>query len=240
MKNASWIILVDFDDTQVPTAYRFAEADLQCALIITRSLRPHPPNPADIIATHSEIDSALVAAQGFAFARYVEGWMRTYEHFARAAHRQPESGAVEGIQAATDEIFRGQSVPFDGVPETLKALADAGHELHIISAGDLAHQRQKIAASGLEPLFRSVHVTLHDKGPVMSSIIGARRDRVMMVGDSPRSDIKPAIDLGIIAVHVAGDPWAYGNVPLDPRKYLCITSVSELPALIAALEAARK
>jgi FMN phosphatase YigB (HAD superfamily) len=41
----------------------------------------------------------------------------------------------------------------------------------------------------------------------------------MMVGDSKRSDIAPAIELGITAVHIPGDTWPFAQAELDRRAY---------------------
>lgn len=97
------------------------------------------------------------------------------------------------------------------VEETLAALTDR-YPLVLITKGDLLHQEQKLAASGLGEMFAGVEIvsekyaktytaafTTHGKGP----------HRAMMVGNSMKSDIRPALEAGAFAVHIPHGPtWA--------------------------------
>ncbi|HSD12534.1 MAG TPA: HAD family hydrolase, partial [Patescibacteria group bacterium] len=169
---------------------------------------------------------------GYGVDRFPKSWVKTYETLARRAGLPVDRRVCEAVRKTAAAFTRGPYVPFDGAKEALMELQREGHSLHLITAGDKTLQEKKVRVSGLSSLFDSVNVTGVDKKPVMAKIVGEHKERVMMVGDSTKSDVKPAIELGIVAVHVPSHTWAFAQADVDRRKYLVISSISELPALV--------
>ena len=100
----------------------------------------------------------------------------------------------------------------DGVVETLDALAGRVR-LVLITKGDLYHQWCKIEASGLGPRFETTEV-VHEKDRAtyrrILDELGIAPDRFLMVGNSPRSDILPVLELGAHAVQIPyAVTWAH-------------------------------
>ncbi len=100
----------------------------------------------------------------------------------------------------------------DGVIDTLDALSGRVR-LVLVTKGDLFHQWCKIEASGLGPRFETTEV-VHEKDPAtyrrILDQLGVVPDRFLMVGNSPRSDILPVLDLGARAVQVPYEvTWAH-------------------------------
>lgn len=119
--------------------------------------------------------------------------------------------------------------------ETLKPRA----EIVLITKGDLLDQERKLAQSGLGDLFDRVEM-VSDKTADIYSRIFARHDTAhqMMVGNSLRSDVIPAIEAGAWGVHVPHDlTWAYERAvaPITHRHFRQITTLADLPALVTAL-----
>lgn len=119
--------------------------------------------------------------------------------------------------------------------ETLKPRA----EIVLITKGDLLDQERKLAQSGLGDLFDRVEI-VSDKTTDVYSRIFARHDTAhqMMVGNSLRSDVIPAIEAGAWGVYVPHDlTWAYERAvaPITHRHFRQITTLADLPALVTAL-----
>lgn len=237
--NDKWTILLDLDDTLIGTGHLYHVAGLRCAQIISAALGPKSLHPLTLFQRQFEIDAEMVRTSGFAPDRYPRSWVKTYEERAHAVGLTADRKVCAALLRAGSSFTRGPFTPLKGAKEALVALQRDGHSLHLVTAGDRRLQRRKVTKSGLGPLFDSVNVTGTDKRPVMQKIAREASGRVMMVGDSKRSDIAPAIDLGLVAVHVPGDTWPYANAELDRRKYHEIASVRELPALIRALSRKR-
>ncbi len=120
---------------------------------------------------------------------------------------------------------------FPGARETVARLA-ARYPLMLITKGDLLHQTSKLDRSGLRPYFSFVEVVSHKTAEVYAALLARQRidpRRVLMVGNSLRSDVLPAIEVGARAVYVpAALSWAHehADVPEGVRDRF-----AELPAL---------
>jgi putative hydrolase of the HAD superfamily len=236
-KDASWILMIDLDDTLLPSGYLFVEAALQSALLITHALRPTTPFPNDLFSFHHELDVRMIREFGYGSTRYVESWKRTYRHFAALAGVGIDAKVEKDIDYAAMVIERGPFALFEGVIETLSVLRRDGHQLHLVTVGEERLQRAKVSVTGLEAHFDAVHVTPMQKRTQMQAIAGSRRDRVMMVGDSFRSDIIPAVELGFTAVHVPGCRWSHASeVDVPEGSYRQVSSIRDLPAMVRRLE----
>ncbi|MCI2399416.1 HAD family hydrolase [Aliiroseovarius subalbicans] len=123
--------------------------------------------------------------------------------------------------------------------EAISALTEA-HTIVLITKGDLLDQERKLAQSGLGELFDGVEIVSH-KTPQIYHDIFARYDgaeHAVMVGNSLKSDVIPAIEAGAWGVHVPHDlTWALEHaVPPKHRRFREIPDLGALPDIVAALE----
>lgn len=123
---------------------------------------------------------------------------------------------------------------------TVAALA-ADFRLVLITKGDLLHQERKLAQSGLGDLFDGVEI-VSDKTEATYRAAFARHgtgaDQAMMVGNSLKSDVIPALQAGSWGVHVPHEhEWAYeaAAAPADHRRFHAIADLGELPSLVEHL-----
>ena len=127
------------------------------------------------------------------------------------------------------------------VRETLHAVA-AEYRIILITNGDLLDQEQKLARSGLGDLFHAVEI-VSDKLPATYQRIFGRHgdgpERSMMVGNSLKSDIVPAIEVGSWGIFIPHPlTWALEHVdaPTQAARFRQIDRIGELPALLAEIE----
>ncbi len=112
-------------------------------------------------------------------------------------------------------------------------------EIVLVTKGDLLDQERKLAQSGLGDLFDTVEI-VSDKSADVYARIFARHDTAhqMMVGNSVRSDVIPAIEAGAWGVHVSHElTWGYehADAPVTHRRFREIFTLRELPELVATL-----
>lgn len=91
-----------------------------------------------------------------------------------------------------------------GVKETLIKLQGRYH-LSVVTKGDLLDQERKLKNSGLIPFFDNVEILTEKNTAVyldLFSRMGAKPQEVLMVGNSLRSDIFPALEAGAQAVYM--------------------------------------
>lgn len=108
-----------------------------------------------------------------------------------------------GIKKIITELACHEFVLIDGVVETLEALY--GHYTMVVATkGDLTEQMSKYRMSGLEKYFHHIEV-MENKCERNYLELAAKNDlepdRLLMVGNSVRSDIAPVINVGGTAIH---------------------------------------
>jgi len=158
-------------------------------------------------------------------------------------HRVPGTVIAE-ILAAGRELL---TYPIETLPYVDQAISQLqqSHRLILITKGDVFDQERKLAASGLADYFAAVEIVA-DKNPATYARIFARHtdgaDRTVMVGNSLRSDILPALAAGSFAVYVPHDlTWSYEHAdePLNEYRYAKVAHLGQLAEAIARFEAPR-
>ncbi len=130
----------------------------------------------------------------------------------------------------------------DGVAEAVESLAQH-HSLILVTKGDLLDQETKLARSGLGGLFKGIEIVSDKNAEVYRRIMtryGVEPRRFVMVGNSLRSDILPAVEAGAHAVYVPYEmSWIHERVTdeaLSGATFHQLSHIRELPSLLARLE----
>lgn len=123
------------------------------------------------------------------------------------------------------------------VRETLEELSGS-HRLVLITKGDLFDQERKVAQSGLGDFFSAVEIVSEKTSATYSrlfAIHGPGPEHAMMVGNSLKSDIVPAIEAGSWGVHVPHDlSWEleHAEPPESAPRFRLIAHLGQLRGLI--------
>lgn len=104
-----------------------------------------------------------------------------------------------------------------GVSETLAELSGR-HRLILMTKGNHAEQADKLARSNLAPFFSAVEIVAEKNPPAYREVV-ARHElaphTTWMIGNSPKSDINPALAAGLHAVHLFHpDTWVLEHAEL--------------------------
>ena len=90
------------------------------------------------------------------------------------------------------------------VPETLADLATR-HRLFMVTKGNITEQSGKVERSGLKDHFTAIEIVAEKNAAAYHAVVekyGLLRETTWMVGNSPNSDINPALEAGLHAVFV--------------------------------------
>ena len=183
----------------------------------------------------NEVERDCIVRHGYGLHSFVIALVDTFERL-----------AVETITPAVHDTIHGfarviAEKPIEliaGVPETLEYLAGRRHQLILMTKGNFTEQMGKIERSGLKHLFAAVEIAAEKDPATYRSIAdkyGLARDLTWMVGNSPKSDINPALGAGLNAVFVPHDmTWVLEHEEVDqPRagsRLLVIQRFSDLQA----------
>lgn len=135
------------------------------------------------------------------------------------------------------------SHPIELLPHAREAVtaASARHRIILITKGDLLDQERKLAQSGLGDLFHGVEIVSDKTEATYREVFGKHGSGshdAVMVGNSVRSDILPAIAAGAWGVHVPyGLTWALeqADIPADHARFAEISDLSGLAPLLERL-----
>jgi putative hydrolase of the HAD superfamily len=153
--------------------------------------------------------------------------------------RVPAS-VIADILAAGREML---SHPIEALPharETVEKLAGA-YRLVLITKGDLFDQERKLAQSGLGDLFDAVEIVSDKSAATYARIFSRHGDgpeKSMMVGNSLKSDVVPAIEAGGWGIHVPHElTWVLEHVepPVGASRFRQIADLGDLPGLIESI-----
>ena len=229
------------------TPTRRSTALLTLALLFTLAFSAGCARPSDSVDAASGASQRAIQNKGSdTMVNLALAWAEAY----RA--QQPDVAiAVTGGRVTGAEIGRLLAIArhmisadirlIDEVEDTLAALS-ADFPLLLITKGDLLHQQDKVARSGLGRYFSGVEV-VSDKTPATYADILRRRGvepaRFLMVGNSLRSDILPVAEIGGHAVYVPIEvAWVYDVVELPtglPGTVHQVARLGEVVPLVSRL-----
>ena len=154
--------------------------------------------------------------------------------------RAPASVIAE-ILAAGREMAEHPVETLPHARETLEALAGK-YRLVLITKGDLFDQERKIAQSGLGELFQAVEIVSDKNRATYERIFTRHGDgpaNSMMIGNSLKSDVLPAIAAGSWGVYVPHDlTWAYehAEAPDGETRFREVADLGGIVPLIEEIE----
>jgi putative hydrolase of the HAD superfamily len=153
---------------------------------------------------------------------------------------EPPGRIIADILAAGREMLAHPVETLPGVDQALAELSQ-DYRLVLITKGDLMHQEQKLAASGLGDLFAAVEIVSEKDAATYARVFarhGTGAEQAAMAGNSMRSDILPALDAGAWAAHIPYPlTWAHemAEAPSDHPRFAELGSIGDLPGWLRGL-----
>ncbi|HEY8677943.1 MAG TPA: HAD family hydrolase [Candidatus Dormibacteraeota bacterium] len=181
-------------------------------------------------STLDEIERLNSRVHGYGSAAFARNLRETYE---RLAERRLNKEDLDYVMTLGQRIVKQQLQVLPGVPETLAYLATR-HRLLLFTKGDLDEQRLKVDRSGLERFFQEVIIAREKDAAAYRDMTQAYHlDPLLtwMVGNSPRSDINPALEAGLKAVFIPhAHTWRLEAEDLarDQDRLLVLQTFSQL------------
>jgi putative hydrolase of the HAD superfamily len=187
-------------------------------------------SPQEVRAVLDEIETANAKIHGYGSRNFARNLAECYQHL---AEREIGEADLRVIQDFAHAILEHPIELIEGVEETLAELA-ARHELTMFTKGDMEEQRIKIDRSGLGCYFRHTAIVREKHEPAYRQLAqehAFRPEKTWMIGNSPKSDINPALAAGFSAVYVPHPrTWRleHEDVPESHPRLLRIERITEL------------
>jgi putative hydrolase of the HAD superfamily len=221
-------LLIDADDTLWENNIYFERAIAD----FISFLNHRESSPVEIRGILNEVERESIVTHGYGLRSFSHALVKTFERL-----------SVDPITPALDRTIRGfahtiAEQPLEILPrvaETLEYLSGR-HRLILVTKGDHAEQSRKVERSGLKEYFRAVEIVPEKKVSTYRIILGHHQlegEHTWMIGNSPKSDINPALAAGLNAVFVPhNETWVLEHeelTPADPpRRLLVLNTFAQL------------
>jgi putative hydrolase of the HAD superfamily len=170
----------------------------------------------EVRAVLDEIEIANFRVHGYGSAAFSRNLRATYE---RLAEREINEYDLRRVMAFGERILSQPIELIDGVEETLQRLAEV-HDLTLMTKGHPEEQQLKIDRSGIGSYFRHAEIVPEKDAEsyrFLAESIGLDPDHTWMIGNSPKSDINPALAAGLNAVFIPHHAtWRLEHQEIDP------------------------
>ena len=221
-------LLIDADDTLWENNIYFERA---IARFIS-FLNHHEFSAEQVREVLNDVERECIVKHGYGLHSFAHALVDTFERLSPVPVTSELDAQVRSIARAIEN----HPIEFlQEVPETLEYLS-RHHRLILLTKGEMLEQTGKIERSGVKKYFAATEV-VPEKDPGIYAQIAAKYEcthpSTWMVGNSPKSDINPALAAGLHAVFVPhGDTWILEHEELNPapesQRLLIVGSFAEL------------
>jgi putative hydrolase of the HAD superfamily len=188
--------------------------------------------PEQVREKLNDIEHEHIGVLGYGLHSFTAALVATFERL-----------SVEPLTPALHEAIHGIARVIAEAPiELLKHVAPtleqlrSRHRLLLVTKGQPGEQLGKVERSGLGPYFEFVEVVAEKNAESYHAIIEKfrlERERTWMVGNSPRSDINPAIEAGLNAVFIPhAETWILERAELctapEPQRLITLEDFAAL------------
>ena len=228
MKNGSQTLLIDADDTLWENNIYFERAIADFISFLDH--KQHTPEQVREVLNDVERD--CIVKHGYGLHSFAHALVDTFEHLSV----EPITSELhERIHSFAHRIAEHPVEILPGVPETL-AYLDGRHRLIVMTKGNFAEQAGKVERSGLKKYFAEVEIVAEKNEETYrhaTTKYALPLNATWMIGNSPKSDINPALAAGLHAVFVPhGNTWILEHEELSAappqQKLLVVDQFADL------------
>jgi putative hydrolase of the HAD superfamily len=213
-------LLIDADDTLWENNIYFERA---IASFISY-LDHHRHAPAGVRQVLNRCEHATIAEHGYGMASFERSLVDCFTELSEAP---PSDEQRQRIATFAHSIADRAIELLPGVAETLPLLASR-HRLILVTKGNAREQQNKLDRSGIHMHFAAVEIRPEKHPNAYREIVaryGLVHETTWMIGNSPRSDINPALAAGLHAVYMHHpNTWVLEHddlaQPMPPQRLL--------------------
>jgi putative hydrolase of the HAD superfamily len=227
-QNGAQTLLIDADDTLWENNIYFERAIGR----FISFLNHRESSPEQVREVLNDVERDSIVKHGYGLHSFAHSLVTTFERLS-VEPITPE--LHERIHSFAHQISQHPVEILAGVPETLAYLAERHHVI-LMTKGNTVEQAGKVERSGLKEYFAAVEIVPEKDEQTYRSAISKyalQQESTWMVGNSPKSDVNPALAAGLHAVFIPhGDTWILEHEELAtaaaPQQLLVVKRFADL------------
>ena len=226
--NVGQTLLIDADDTLWENNVYFERA---IARFIS-FLNHHEFSPEQVREVLNDVERECIVKHGYGVHSFAHALVDTFARLSVNPVTPALHAQITGFAHAMSDH------PIELLPEVSETLQylSSRHRLILMTKGAVAEQSGKIERSGLREFFAETEIVPEKNSAAYEMLVGKHelvRELTWMIGNSPKSDINPALSVGLNAVFVPhGETWILEheevNAAPPPRHLLIVGRFAEL------------
>jgi putative hydrolase of the HAD superfamily len=225
---SSQTLLIDADDTLWENNIYFERAIGR----FISFLNHHEFSAEQVREVLNDVERECIVKHGYGLHSFAHALVDTFERLSIEPATPELQAQIHGF-ADTIADHPVQLLP--EVPETLQYLSQR-HHLILMTKGAIAEQTGKVERSDLKEYFAAIEIVAEKDPAAYADVVekhDLEPDTTWMVGNSPKSDINPALAAGLHAIFVPhGNTWILEHEEVNPapakQKLLIVGRFAEL------------
>jgi putative hydrolase of the HAD superfamily len=193
-------LLIDLDDTLCENNIYFERAIAKFISFLDH--KEH--SPAQVREILNQVERESILKHGYGLHSFAHSLVDCFE---RLSVERVTPELHDRIWGFAHEIAEHPLELIAGVTETIDYLSHS-HRLMLMTKGNITEQSGKIERSGLQHYFNAVEIVAEKNAATYCDIIAKyelEAAGAWMIGNSPKSDINPALAAGLNAVFIPHD-----------------------------------
>ena len=190
-------LIVDADDTLWENNIYFERAFEEFVSFLAHSSL-EPKEVRDIL---DEVEQTNARIHGYGSLNFGRNLTQCFQHL---AEREVLDGDLKTVMGFAERILECPMEVIPGVRDTLEYLSER-HDLTLFTKGHPDEQKLKIDRSGLGGFFQHTAIVKEKDSAAYQRLVtdrGMDAAVTWMIGNSPKSDVNPALEAGLNAVFV--------------------------------------
>lgn len=240
---SKWVIF-DMDNTLINTEPLYLNAIEEFLGLMTIWGFPKE----QVAKRQAAIDAGLLSKMGYSTDRFAESFEQTFKEFKSNRHQYDddelwkESRIAEMIgivRSIAMDVFNKKSLEYEYAMTAVRDIVAQGYKVAVITAGERWVQLKRFDDLTMRNLFHDCWVVLHKDAQVFKDFCAKHKvDSAYswMIGDSLKSDILPAVEAGLSAIHLQTSNWqARDGESKLPNGAVSVKDLSYAPSIIQTI-----
>ena len=204
--------IFDYDDTLAPNQHYYNYAQLDFAGYVIDKLGYKSPDAQSIINIQVEIDVNNVKKLGTSMERFPTSLRDAFIQISENRQYTYTDDELQKVYDIGMKAFDIKQGLIKTAAEVLDFLTVQKDELILYTKGDKIVQNKKIKINKIHRWFQpeNIHIVDEKRSDYLETIVRERdKDKTFKVGNSIRSDVNPALEIGIKVIYIPCETWQY-------------------------------